>query len=285
MNENKTNINWYPGHMAKTRREVQEKLSLIDVVYEVIDSRMPISSKIVDMDTIVRTKPRILIMTKYDICDKGQTDIIADFYKKSGYIVVPVDLISGKGINQILVETNKIKDKMNLDRKEKGLKERDVRVLVIGAPNVGKSTLINKLVGRKATITGDKPGVTKNLSWVRVGKGIELLDSPGILWPKLDNQENAHILASFSSIKEEILDSESLCVFIIEKLIKLYPDLLKNRYKLDSVDMDTYSIIEKIGTTRGAIIKGGEVDFEKVYKLVINDLKEGLIGNITFDRI
>ena len=284
-NLQKTNINWYPGHMAKTRREVQEKLSLIDVVFEVIDSRMPISSKVVDIDTIIKNKPCILIMTKYDICDKVQTDKIIEFYENKGYIVVPVDLINGKNINQILVETSKIKDKMNSERKQKGLKERDIRALVIGAPNVGKSTLINKLVGKKATVTGDKPGVTKNLSWIRVGKEIELLDSPGILWPKLENQENAHILASFSSIKEEILDQESLCVFILNKLIELYPDLLKTRYKLESIDLDIYEIIEKIGLSRGAIIKGGEVDYDKVYRLIINDLKEGLIGNITFDRI
>ena len=174
-----TSINWYPGHMAKTKREIKEKLPLIDVVYEVVDARMPISSKVVDIDEIIKNKPRILIMTKYDMCDKVETNKIIEYYKNLGYIVVPVNLIKGTNVNMIIKETSKVSDVINAERKKKGLKpKQSVRALVIGAPNVGKSTLINRLVGKKKTVTGNKPGVTKQLSWIRVGSNIEILDTP-----------------------------------------------------------------------------------------------------------
>ena len=184
-----TSINWYPGHMAKARREMKENINLIDVVYEVVDARIPISSKIVDIDDIVKNKPRILIMTKYDMCDQKQTDLIVEFYKSKGIEVITVDLIKNLNVSKIIEKTNLIANKLNEERKKKGMKPRNVRALVIGAPNVGKSTLINRLVGKKKAVTGDKPGVTKQLGWIRVGSNIELLDSPGILWPKLENQE------------------------------------------------------------------------------------------------
>ena len=285
MNENKTNINWYPGHMAKARREIKEMLSLIDIVYEVVDARIPISSKIVDIDELIKDKPRILIMTKYDICDKKQTDILSDYYRNKGYEVVLTDLINSKNVKTIIEKTNKISNKLNEERKNKGMKPRNIRALVVGAPNVGKSTLINKLVGKKKAITGDKPGVTKQLGWIRVGSNIELLDSPGILWPKLDNQEHAYNMASFSSIKEEILDLEALAIYILKKLEELYPEMLKNRYGIDEINDDIVVTLDQIGKKRGAYISGGEIDYDKVYKIIIRDLKEGMIGNVTFDRI
>ena len=286
MNENKTNINWYPGHMAKTRREIKEKIDLIDVIYEVIDARMPISSKIIDIDNIVTNKPRILVVTKYDLCDKEETDKILDSYKKSGYIVIPVDLISGKNVKEIINKTLEISEAMNKKREQKGLQKRKVRALIIGTPNVGKSTLINRLVGKKAVNVGDKPGVTKNLGWIRIHKDIELLDSPGILWPKLENQHQAFILASLSSIKEEILDNQSLAIFILNILNTLYPERLKERYKLENINIeDIEKLLDIIGTKRGALMKGGIVDYDKVYNIVVRDLKDNLFGNITLDRL
>lgn len=285
MNENKTNINWYPGHMAKARREIKEKIQLIDVVYEVIDSRMPLSSKISDIDDLLNNKPKILVMTKYDMCDTNETNKIIDYYEKKGNVVVPVDLISGNGVSTIIKETDKIAEKINTDRKKKGMKPRNIRALVIGVPNSGKSTLINKLVGKKATQTGDKPGVTKQVNWIRVGKNIELLDSPGILWPKLDNQEYAHNLAALSSIKEEIVDIEDLSIYILQKLESLYPLLLEKRYGITRLDSEISNTLDIIGEKRGALIKGGEIDYNKVYRLIIRDLKEGIIGKVTFDRI
>lgn len=282
----KSNINWYPGHMAKTKREIKEKLPLIDVVYEVVDARMPISSKVIDIDDIIKNKPRILIMTKYDMCDKSQTDKIIKYYKEKGYSVVPVDLIKNTNVNLIIKETSKVSDIINVERKKKGLKpKQSVRALVIGAPNVGKSTLINRLVGKKKTVTGNKPGVTKQLSWIRVGSNIELLDTPGILWPKLENQEHAYNLAALSSVKEEVVDLQDLSIYILHKLNELYPNYLEKRYGITTVSDDIIPTLEEIGNRRGAKISGGEIDYDKVYSIIIRDLKEGLIGPITLDRL
>ncbi len=282
----KTNINWYPGHMAKTKREIKEKLPLIDVVYEVVDARMPISSKVIDIDDIIKNKPRILIMTKYDMCDKSQTDKIIKYYKEKGYSVVPVDLIKNTNVNLIIKETSKVSDIINVERKKKGLKpKQSVRALVIGAPNVGKSTLINRLVGKKKTVTGNKPGVTKQLSWIRVGSNIELLDTPGILWPKLENQEHAYNLAALSSVKEEVVDLQDLSIYILHKLNELYPNYLEKRYGITTVSDDIIATLEEIGNRRGAKISGGEIDYDKVYSIIIRDLKEGLIGPVTLDRL
>lgn len=282
----KSNINWYPGHMAKTKREIKKKLPLIDVVYEVVDARMPISSKVIDIDDIIKNKPRILIMTKYDMCDKSQTDKIIKYYKEKGYSVVPVDLIKNTNVNLIIKETSKVSDIINVERKKKGLKpKQSVRALVIGAPNVGKSTLINRLVGKKKTVTGNKPGVTKQLSWIRVGSNIELLDTPGILWPKLENQEHAYNLAALSSVKEEVVDLQDLSIYILHKLDELYPNYLEKRYGITTVSDDIIATLEEIGNRRGAKISGGEIDYDKVYSIIIRDLKEGLIGPITLDRL
>ena len=282
----KSNINWYPGHMAKTKREIKEKLPLIDVVYEVVDARMPISSKVIDIDDIIKNKPRILIMTKYDMCDKSQTDKIIKYYKEKGYRVVPVDLIKNTNVNLIIKETSKVSDIINVERKKKGLKpKQSVRALVIGAPNVGKSTLINRLVGKKKTVTGNKPGVTKQLSWIRVGSNIELFDTPDILWPKLENQEHAYNLAALSSVKEEVVDLQDLSIYILHKLNELYPNYLEKRYGITTVSDDIIATLEEIGNRRGAKISGGEIDYDKVYSIIIRDLKEGLIGPITLDRL
>ena len=284
MNENKTNINWYPGHMAKTRREIKEKIDLIDIIYEVIDARMPISSKIVDIDDIVKNKPRILIVTKYDLCDKVETDKILKSYEESGNIVIPVDLMSGKNVNLIITKSLEILADMNKKREEKGLKKRSIRALIVGTPNVGKSTLINRLVGKKATSVGDRPGVTKNLSWIRINKDIDLLDSPGILWPKLENQYQASILASLSSIKEEILNIQDLALFILDIMSKLYPERLKESYKLEDIS-NIEEILDIIASKRGALKKGGIPDYDKVYSIIVKDLKDNTFGEITLDRL
>lgn len=284
--QNQANINWYPGHMAKTKKEINEKINLIDIIYEVIDSRMPISSRIADIDEIVKNKPRIIIFTKYDLCDEKETDKFVKYYENLGHIVICCDLINNKNIiNKIIAETNVILKDMNEKRLAKGMKPRSARALVIGVPNVGKSTLINRLVGKKATVIGDKPGVTKALSWIRINKDLELLDSPGILWPKFDNQDNAYNLAALSSIKEEVIDKESLALYILKIMDCLYPERLKERYGIEQIDFsDIVPTLDIIATKRGALLKGGEKDYDKVYSLIIRDLKENLLGKITFDR-
>lgn len=285
MNENKTNINWYPGHMAKTKREIKEKLNLIDVVYEVIDARMPISSKIVDIDDLIQNKPRILIMTKYDLCDKKVTDMFVSYYEARGYQVIPVDLMNGSNVSKIITVSESILKEENKKRKAKGLKPRNIRALILGVPNVGKSTLINRLVGKKSAGVGNKPGFTKSLSWIRIHKNIDLLDTPGILWPKLENQESAHILAAFSSIKEEILNEDQLAIFILKKLYVFYPDALKERYGIVELADDFIEAYEKIASRRGALGRGGVVDYERVSHIILQDFKNGYFGPVTFDRL
>ncbi|MDY5993127.1 MAG: ribosome biogenesis GTPase YlqF [Bacilli bacterium] len=285
MNDNKTNINWYPGHMAKTKREIIEKLNLIDVVYEVIDARMPLSSKIVDIDELIKDKPRILVMTKYDLCDKVETDKIIKYYENMGYKVVPVDLMSGLNVKRILDYTKEIMDIENKKRESKGMKPRAARALIVGVPNAGKSTLINRLVGKKSAGVGNTPGFTKSLSWIRINKDVELLDSPGILWPKMEDQEAAHVLACLSSIKEEILDTDAIAAFILKKLYELYPDRLEDRYGIVELDEDLIESYDMIAKKRGALSRGGVADYDKVSNVIIRDLKNGYFGNITFDRL
>ena len=282
-NRQNTTINWYPGHMAKTRREIQEKLPLIDLVYELVDARMPKSSKIMDIDQLLKNKPRILVMTKYDLCDSNITNQFIEFYRKKGDDVIALDLKANTEVKKLLGKTKKYHEKMNQERKNKGLKPRSIRVLIVGVPNVGKSTLINRLVSKKVAQTGDKPGVTKNINWIRIHQDIELLDSPGILWPKLENQEEALNLAVLSSIKEEILDKETLVRYVIHQLKEMYPKLLKNRYQLGNLD-NFDEVIDSIARSRGCLKQGGNIDLEKTYTLILRDLQDGAIGRITLDR-
>jgi len=285
MNENKTNINWYPGHMAKTKRLISENLNFIDVVYEVIDARIPISSKIVDIDSYIKTKPRILIMTKYDLCDKSETNKIIKYYESKGYFVLTYDLEKNPSMKSLISATKKIMEKANEKRINRGLKEKKIHALIVGVPNVGKSTLINRLALKKVANVGNKPGITKNLNWIRVNSEIELLDTPGILWPKLDNEITAFNLAAFTAIKEEVLPIDEVVEYIIKKLYLLYPNILKEKYNVISIEEDFEKILEIIGKKRGCLIKGGLVDYDKVRMLVLNDIKQGSIKGITFDRI
>ena len=281
-NENKTNINWYPGHMAKTKREIKEKIDLIDVVFEVIDSRIPKSSKNKDIDELIKNKPKILIMTKLDLCDLDETNKWINYYEKEGYKVIPIDLISNPNLKAIYSEVNEIAKLLNEKRKLKGLKTRKVRAIILGIPNVGKSTLINRLVGKKATNVGNKPGVTKQLEWIRINDSMELLDTPGLLWPRLGDKEIALNLASMTAIKEEILDKEEIAIYIINTMLNMYPDNIKNRYNLKD-ETDIVDILDVIGKKIGAI-RNNETDYEKVYTTVLRDLREGYLGKITFDK-
>lgn len=283
-NENKTNINWYPGHMAKAKRLIKEQLSYIDVVYEVIDARMPYSSKMQDMDDLLQNKPRILVMTKMDLCDKTETEKFMKHYEKEGYMVVPMDLEHTSNLKPLLKATEEVTKDSVQKRLDKGMLKRRTRILVVGIPNVGKSTLINRLVGKKAVDTGNRPGVTKQVNWIRINEDLELLDTPGILWPKLEQERVAFNLASLTAIREEILPLFKVIEYILNMLSKYYPDKLKERYGIEEIDEDIVDTLDKIGKKRGCLIKGGDIDYDKVFALILNDIKNGYVQNITFDR-
>lgn len=283
MNENKTHINWYPGHMAKTKREIKEKIDLIDIVFEVIDARIPYSSKNKDIDNMITNKPRVIIMTKIDLCDIEKTNKWIKYYEEKGYTVITMDLLNNANTKKIFDRIKPLIDELNVKRVSKGLKPRRARILVLGVPNVGKSTLINRLVGKKATNVGNKPGVTKSLEWIRINEKIELLDTPGILWPKLDDEIVAHNLAAMTAIKEEILEKDDIAIYIINKMMSSYQNNIMARYNITEKE-DIVIILDQIGKKIGAI-RNNETDYDRVYTKVIKDLQDGYLGKITFDEL
>lgn len=280
MNEDKTNINWYPGHMKKTKDELKKVMPYIDIVYEVIDARIPYSSKIKDIDSIIRNKTRILIMSKKDLCDINVTNSWIKYYEEMGYKVLLIDLNDQNDYKKITLLTNDLVSHINEKRKANGLKEKEIKACVLGIPNVGKSTLINKLAGKKVSKVGNLPGVTKSLTWLKTKYKLLILDTPGILWPKFDDEKVAFNLASMTAIKEDVLPIGDIAYYILNTLGKYYPEILNSRYKIDKVTDDSFDIIAKnIGA-----ISNGEFDYTRVYKMIINDVKQEYIKGITFDR-
>lgn len=280
----KSGINWYPGHMAKTKRLIKEMSRDIDVVIEVVDARAPSSSRVDKIDGVMN-KPRLIIITKRDLCDEVETRKFIKDMEKEGNKVIFTNLNDGSNIVK-LVESNLLSLLKDKHQKllDKGMKIPKIKALVIGVPNVGKSTLINRLVGRKSQNVGNMPGVTKQLSWIRINDKIDLLDSPGILAPKL-NQHSAMNLSASTVIKEEILPLDEVVTYILKFLCKYYPMKLKERYGI--INIDDNNIIEaydQIGKARGCLLKGNEIDYDRVITIVINDVKNGQLKGITFDR-
>ena len=278
------NLQWYPGHMAKTRRLMSENLKLIDVVVELIDARIPLSSRNPDFDSIFASKPRIVIMNKADLADECATEKWVSWYKKRGAEVILTNSLSGKGIDKIApAAKNVISDKISRDS-ERGL-TRPVRLMIAGIPNVGKSSLINRLSGRAAAKTGDKPGVTRGKQWIRLKNGIELLDTPGILWPKFEDRQVGINLAFIGSIRDEIMEVEELVCLLLDFLLENYADMLKARYKLegDISQMSGYELLEYIGRRRGFVISGGEIDTYRGANVILDEFRAAKIGKITLE--
>ncbi len=283
LKDDNLHINWYPGHMKKTKEMVQNNLKLVDVVIELLDARIPLSSKNPEIDKLAQNKPRVVVLNKSDLSDKAKLNKWISYYQSKGIKAIPVDTLKGSGVNKIVEECkNATKEKMDA-LKEKGRKERARRVMIVGVPNVGKSSLINKLTGRKSTQTGDRPGVTKGKQWVRLKGNLELLDTPGILWPKFEDQKIALNLAFTRAIKDEILDIDTLGLKFIEKMSEIEPEKLKARYKLDSLGEEPLETMEMIGRKRGFILGRNELDYTRIAKTVLNEFREGKLGQITLE--
>ncbi len=279
-----TSINWYPGHMAKTKRLITESYDLIDMVYEVIDARIPKSSKIKDSDNLIKNKPRLIIMTKSDLCDLTETKKWVKYYEEQGNYCLLVNLNNKDDIKKIESKTYEIMQDMINARLNKGLIKAEIKVLVMGIPNVGKSTLINALAKRHVASTGNMPGVTKNLNWLKTDSDILLLDSPGILWPKFDNETIALNLACTTAIKTDVLPLDEVAIHILNMLNNYYPSILKENYGIDRLSDDLGEDYDIIGRKLNFIMRGNEVDYDRISMKIYNDIKLEKIKGITFDR-
>ena len=283
-------IQWFPGHMTKARRQIQEKLKLIDVAIELLDARLPMSSRNPMINDILHNKPRLIVMNKSDLADPDMNARWLKLFRGEGHAAIAVDASTGSNVSQIPVEARKLLEEKIQRQIAKGMKPRPVRALIVGIPNVGKSTLINKLAGRSVAATGDRPGVTKGQQWIRVGTEMELLDTPGILWPKFEDQEVGYRLAATGAIREEILNVEDIAFYALKYLASQYWDRLAERYSLEQppVDMDNpdeiLSIMEDIGRKRGCLMGGGRIDLEKASGIILRELRAGKMGRITLEE-
>ena len=290
MNQNQTGIqskaiHWYPGHMAKTRRLIEENLKLVDVVVEIIDARIPYSGRNPYFNDMLKKKERLIVMNKYDMADEAASKKWTEYFESRGIRVVPISCATGMGINKIMSEAESlVSEKLERDS-EKG-RNRTLKLMMIGIPNVGKSSLINKLAGKASTITGNKPGVTRGKQWIRLRGNCELLDTPGILPQKFTNEKVAENLALTGAVKDEIINTELLSYKLVEYLRVHYESEIKARYKIteDISNMETFELIELIGKKRGFVISGGETDTERAAKMLIDEFRNCKIGRITLER-
>ena len=278
------NFQWYPGHMTKAKRQMQEDMKLIDLVIELVDARIPLSSRNPDIDDLGKNKYRLILMNKSDLADRKQTEAWSSYFRSRGFFVVCLDARSKNGMKNVTdVIMEACKEKMERDRK-RGIKNRPVRAMVVGIPNVGKSTFINSYAGKACAKTGNKPGVTKGKQWIRLNKNVELLDTPGILWPKFEDQMVGLRLALIGSIKDEILNTDELAMELIHILTDMYPGVLKERYGVDEEMKDT-DILCEIAEKRNCLSKGNELDYSKAAALLIDEFRSGKLGKITLETV
>ena len=296
MNENKTNINWYPGHMAKTKREISEDLKLIDVVVELLDSRIPLSSQNPDIAELTKGKKKIIVLNKTDLADNMQNEAWKKYFNSNGQICILTDSNLGKGINEV---TKAIEEIMKEDLKkysEKGRTGRKIKAMILGIPNVGKSSFINRIVKTNRLEVGNKPGVTRKKQWISINDKINLLDTPGVLWPRFEDEKTALNLAFIGTIKDDVLEQTEIAYQLLKFLLENYRQNVTERYKitLDFIEkilsqnqpenFNVYEIMQEIGRKRGAIISGGEIDDEKTAKIILDDFRSGRLGKITIEK-
>ena len=276
------NIQWYPGHMTKAKCMMQENIKLIDVVIELVDARIPLSSKNPDIDDLARNKSRIVLLNKYDLADADKTQAWKKWYEDQGAFVTLVNSKSGQGVKNVTaIVQEACKEKIERDRR-RGIINRPVRAMIVGIPNVGKSTFINSFAGKACTKTGNKPGVTKGKQWIRLNKNVELLDTPGILWPKFEDQEVGIKLALIGSIKEEILNITELSYILIKYLLEKYPKVLEERYEIEECEV-VVTVLEGIALKRGCKSKGDTLDLDKASSIIIDDFRTGKLGKISLE--
>lgn len=275
------NIQWFPGHMTKTRRLIEADLKMVDAVVEITDARIPESSRNPILDELVKDKPRIMIMNKCDYADDSATSRWKQYYEKQGIMVIICDCRSGKGINRFLPAVKTLLSELIERRKKRGMIGKALRLMVVGIPNVGKSSFINRMAKTKKTKVGDRPGVTRGKQWVSIDKDVELLDMPGILWPKFDDQEAAQRLAFTGAIKDDVMDVEALARALGELLLERYPELIKARYKIAGEG----DVLTEIAKARGMLISGGEPDTERAAATLLDEYRGGKIGRITLEQI
>ena len=273
---------WYPGHMTKAKRMMGENIKLIDLIIELVDARVPLSSRNPEIDNLGKNKSRLILLNKSDLADERYNEAWMNYFKEKGYVVVKMNARNGNGVKQVNAAVMEAcKEKIERDRK-RGILNRPVRAMVVGIPNVGKSTFINSFAGKACTKTGNKPGVTKGKQWIKLNKNVELLDTPGILWPKFDDQAVGLRLAFIGSIKDEILNTDELALELIKFLKEYYPGVLGKRYELEEGE-DNTQILADIAKNRGCIAKGEEVDYSKAALLFIEDYRSGRLGRITLE--
>jgi len=277
-------IQWFPGHMAKARRQVTEKLKQIDVVIELLDARLPLSSRNPMIDEIVSGKPRLVLLNKADLADPEVTDLWMQYFHDLGIRTLPIDALSGKGVNKLPVMCQEQASDMLKKRAERGMQARAIRIMILGIPNVGKSSLINRLAKRSVAQTGDRPAVTKAQQWVKMGDTLELLDTPGILWPKFEDQMVGLRLAASGAIKDELIDFTEVALYAIMYMMHYYPERLLERFKLQELPQDRVEMLEEIGKKRGCLVAGGEIDYDKAAELFLRELRSGKLGTVSLER-
>lgn len=277
-------VQWFPGHMAKTRRLIKESLRLVDGVLEVIDARIPYSSSNPELSELISGKPRIVLLNKCDLADGNTTRKWIEYYKKQGVTAIPVDCRSGKGLNAFPNAVKTVLAEKIKSNEEKGMAGNPLRLMVVGIPNTGKSSFINRMAGSAKAKVADKAGVTRHNQWFAIGGGIELLDTPGVLWPKFDDPKVGDRLAFIGSVKDEILDSELLAVRLLEIMTEHYPERLSERYKIsDFANLQAWEVLELIGRKRGNIMRGGEIDTERTSVMLLDEYRGGKLGTISLE--